>query len=69
MASFDNLLYELDAASGLLTITLNRPTKLNALNAATIEEIGAAVQQALDDAAVRGIILTGSGEKAFVAGA
>lgn len=69
MASFDNLLYDLDAASGILTITLNRPAKLNALNAATIMEIGQAMQAALDDAAVRGIILTGSGEKAFVAGA
>lgn len=69
MASFDNLLVELDAASGILTITLNRPTKLNALNAATIAEIGQAMQQALNDAAVRGIILTGSGDKAFVAGA
>lgn len=69
MASFDNLLYDLDAASGILTITLNRPTKLNALNAATIEEIGAAMQLALDDEQVRGVILTGSGEKAFVAGA
>ena len=69
MATFNNLLYDLDAASGILTITLNRPSKLNALNAATIEEIGAAMQLALDDTAVRGIILTGSGEKAFVAGA
>lgn len=69
MASFDNLLYDLDAESGILTITLNRPTKLNALNAATIEEIGAAMQHALNDPAVRGILLTGSGEKAFVAGA
>ena len=69
MASFSNLLYQLDAATGILTITLNRPEKLNALNAATIEDIHAAMQQALDDRAVRGIILTGSGEKAFVAGA
>ncbi len=67
--TFENLLYDLDAASGILTITLNRPTKLNALNAATIAEIDAAVELALDDAQVRGIILTGSGEKAFVAGA
>ena len=68
-AAFDNLLYDLDADSGILTLTLNRPTKLNALNGATIEEIGRAMQQALDDAQVRGILLTGSGEKAFVAGA
>ncbi|SNS03595.1 MULTISPECIES: enoyl-CoA hydratase/isomerase family protein [Hymenobacter] len=69
MASFENLLYELNAATGILTITINRPSKLNALNGATIEEIRGAMQQALDDSAVHGIILTGSGEKAFVAGA
>ncbi|QKG53363.1 enoyl-CoA hydratase/isomerase family protein [Hymenobacter sp. BRD67] len=67
--SFENLLYELDADSGILTITLNRPAKLNALNAATIGELGVAIEQARADAAVRGILLTGSGEKAFVAGA
>ena len=68
-ASFENLLYDLDAASGILTITINRPTKLNALNAATIADIDMAMQRALDEPQVRGIILTGSGEKAFVAGA
>ncbi len=67
--SFENLLYDLDVDSGILTITLNRPTKLNALNAATISELGLAIEQARADAAVRGILLTGSGEKAFVAGA
>jgi enoyl-CoA hydratase len=69
LMTFDNLLYELDAASGILTITLNRPTKLNALNAATIAELGQAIDQARADDSVRGILLTGSGEKAFVAGA
>jgi enoyl-CoA hydratase len=68
-ASFDNLLYDLDAATGILTITVNRPTKLNALNAATIGELGEAIERARADSAVRGILLTGSGEKAFVAGA
>jgi enoyl-CoA hydratase len=67
--SFENLLYDLDAATGILTLTVNRPTKLNALNAATIAELGHAIDQARADAAVRGILLTGSGEKAFVAGA
>jgi len=67
--TFANLLYELDADSGILTITLNRPTKLNALNAATITELGQAIDQARADASVRGVLLTGSGEKAFVAGA
>ena len=49
-AIFDNLLYDLDAASGILTITINRPTKLNALNAATITELGQAIDQARADA-------------------
>lgn len=68
-ASYENLLYELDANSGILTLTINRPSKLNALNASTIDEIDAAMQRALDEPQVRGIIVTGSGEKAFVAGA
>ncbi|MGI4832959.1 MAG: enoyl-CoA hydratase/isomerase family protein [Janthinobacterium lividum] len=68
-ATFENLLYELDATTGILTLTVNRPTKLNALNAATIQELDQAIEQALADSAVRGIMLTGSGEKAFVAGA
>lgn len=69
MTTFANLLYQPEAETGILTLTVNRPDKLNALNAATIEEIRAAVQLALDDASIRGIILTGSGEKSFVAGA
>ncbi|RZJ58164.1 MAG: enoyl-CoA hydratase [Hymenobacter sp.] len=67
--AFDNLLYDLDAATGILTLTINRPTRLNALNAATISDLGRAIEQARADATVRGILLTGSGEKAFVAGA
>ena len=55
--------------NGILVITLNRPSKLNALNAATIDEIGQAMQMALDNPKVGGIILTGAGDKAFVAGA
>jgi enoyl-CoA hydratase len=51
------------------TITINRPDKLNALNKNTIAEIGVAVAQAVADGSVRVIILTGSGAKAFVAGA
>ncbi|KAA9325541.1 enoyl-CoA hydratase [Hymenobacter busanensis] len=54
---------------GILTITVNRPTKLNALNAATIADIKQAMEMARDDERVRGVIITGSGEKAFVAGA
>jgi len=55
--------------NGILTITINRPDKLNALNRETIQEIGAAVRGAEKDSSVKGIILTGAGEKAFVAGA
>jgi enoyl-CoA hydratase len=50
-------------------ITVNRPDKLNALNAATIDALDAAFVAAIDDAAVRAIVLTGAGPKAFVAGA
>lgn len=50
-------------------ITVNRPDKLNALNYDTIQEIGRAVATAEKDSSVYGIIITGSGTKAFVAGA
>ncbi|MBX7203350.1 MAG: enoyl-CoA hydratase/isomerase family protein [Bacteroidia bacterium] len=53
----------------IFTITINRPDKLNALNYQTIQEIGQAVMQAETDANIRGIIITGTGEKAFAAGA
>lgn len=51
------------------TLTINRPSKLNALNRATISELSAALQAANEDSQTRVIVLTGSGEKAFVAGA
>lgn len=59
----------LTSADGVATITVSRPEKLNALNAQTIKELGEAFEMAAGDAAVRGILLTGAGEKAFVAGA
>jgi enoyl-CoA hydratase len=65
--SFDNVLYE--AGDGNAWITINRPDKLNALNRGTVEEIVSAVGRALADPKVRVLILTGAGEKAFVAGA
>ena len=55
--------------NGLATITINRPTKLNALNKATIQELHEAFKTLEEDAATKVIIVTGSGEKAFVAGA
>ncbi|ARN78133.1 enoyl-CoA hydratase [Nonlabens spongiae] len=53
----------------ITTITINRPNKLNALNAETIAELSNAIDQVEQDDNTRVIILTGSGEKAFVAGA
>jgi len=53
----------------IATITINRPKKLNALNKATIEELHKAFSSLQDDDTVKVILLTGSGEKAFVAGA
>ncbi len=50
-------------------ITINRPDKLNALNKKTVQEIGGAIQAAIADTSVRGIIITGTGSKSFVAGA
>ncbi len=61
------LLFEL--SDGLARITVDRPDKLNALNGTVIAELGDAVTRIETDAAVRGVILTGSGQKAFVAGA
>ena len=57
-----------DVRDRIATITINRPDKLNALNDATIAEIGAAVDALRDDGTVGGIVLTGAG-RAFVAGA
>ncbi len=65
--SFDNLL--LEKREGVAVVTVNRPDKLNALNRRTMEELDAAFTALGSDAEVRGVILTGSGEKAFVAGA
>ena len=65
--NFENILVEQD--NGLATVTINRPKKLNALNKATIEELHSAFKALENDSAVKVIIITGSGEKAFVAGA
>lgn len=64
---FENILVTSD--NGIATITINRPTKLNALNKSTIEELGAAFTSLNNEKTVKAIILTGAGEKAFVAGA
>ncbi len=65
--SFENITYEVKGSIGY--ITLNRPKVMNALNRRTVEELNAAFHAAKEDAAVKGIILTGVGEKAFIAGA
>lgn len=56
-------------ADGIRTITINRPDQLNALNRATIDELDSALNEAEADKNVRVLIITGSGQKAFVAGA
>ena len=65
--SYSNILSEV--SSGINTITINRPNKLNALNKDTIEELHEAFTEAEDNDAIKVIIVTGSGDKAFVAGA
>jgi enoyl-CoA hydratase len=56
-------------SSGIFYLTINRPDKLNALNKQTLSELAVLLNQASDDDDVKGIIITGAGEKAFVAGA
>jgi enoyl-CoA hydratase len=58
-----------ELTDGVARLTVNRPDKLNALNAIVISEIGDAVTRIETDAAIRGVIVTGAGAKAFVAGA
>jgi enoyl-CoA hydratase len=65
--TFDNLLFERDDAVAI--ITFNRPKVLNALNTQTLSELSSAIAACHDDASVRAIVLTGAGEKSFVAGA
>jgi len=65
--AYENLLY--DVRDSIAWITFNRPKVLNALNRQTILEFDHALDAAREDAAVRVLILTGAGEKAFIAGA
>src|SRR5712672_481147 len=65
--TLENVLYEKKGA--IAYVTLNRPKVLNALNRRTWEDLRKAFEEAQDDAAVRGVILTGAGDKAFIAGA
>ncbi|MGZ4788637.1 MAG: enoyl-CoA hydratase-related protein [Terriglobales bacterium] len=65
--TFENLIYQRKGA--IAYVTVNRPKVLNALNRATMAELRAAFEDAKDDAEVRVVLITGSGEKAFIAGA
>ena len=65
--NYENILVELE--NSIQVITINRPSKLNALNKATIEELSYVLIAADKEASVRVVIITGAGEKAFVAGA
>ena len=68
-AAFDlaNVLYE--KKEGIAYVTVNRPKVLNALNTPTWKDLRTAFEDAREDATVRGVILTGAGDKAFIAGA
>lgn len=65
--SYQNILFE-QPASGLYVLTVNRPKVLNALNAQTVGEMESAIHTLWDDRNARVLLLTGAGEKAFVAG-
>src|SRR4026207_16963 len=65
--TLENVLYEKKGA--IAYVTINRPKELNALNLKTWENLRAAFEDARNDTAIRGVILTGAGDKAFIAGA
>ncbi len=66
--AYQNVILE-QVEPGIYRLTVNRPKALNALNSATLDEIGAAALEVGADPAARALILTGAGDKAFVAGA
>jgi len=66
--TFQNILLE-QLEAGIYVLTVNRPKALNALNSATLDEIGAAADAVAEDAAARVLLVAGAGDKAFVAGA
>ena len=65
--SYENI--TLESENGVAFVTVNRPEKMNALNHQTLTELGHAFDAVKDDDAVRVLVVTGSGDKAFVAGA
>jgi len=66
-STLENLIVETDA--GVATVTINRPKLLNALNTQTLDELRRVILALKDDDSVRVVVLTGAGEKSFVAGA
>ena len=66
--SFKNIVFEV-AEDGIATLTMNRPAKRNALNAETLGELENALSRVETDTAIRALLITGAGDKAFVAGA
>jgi enoyl-CoA hydratase len=67
--AYQNLLLEHLENAAIAVLTVNRPKALNALNAATLDELMQALTQIAGDSAVRALLITGGGDKAFVAGA
>ena len=65
--AYENILTSLD--NGIFTITINQPNKLNALSQGVLSDLRAAVKEVYENDEIRGAIITGAGEKAFVAGA
>jgi len=65
--AYENILFEVQDGVGVLTF--NRPKALNALNAKTLEELNDVIEKVAQDPAVRVLVLTGAGDRAFVAGA
>jgi enoyl-CoA hydratase len=69
MAQYVNIMLETDIENRVAVITINRADKLNALNRALLEELDSALDTIADDDNVRALIITGAGNRAFVAGA
>ena len=65
--SYENILFEIE--DGIALVTVNRPKSLNALTIATVNELRAAFTRIQEDPSIKTAIITGVGEKAFVAGA
>jgi enoyl-CoA hydratase len=64
---YQSLLTSLE--NGIITVTINRPDKLNALNKTVIEELGKLIRNIYEDPSIKAAVITGAGAKSFVAGA